>query len=186
MRTLEIFFIAVGLAMDCFAVAIASGFAVRGLKLRHAFALSLSFGAFQAAMPLVGWLTGRSFSSSITSVDHWLAFGLLAFIGAKMIYESFRIRELEDHPSPLNLRRLLLLSVATSIDALAVGLSLSLLDTPIAAPALMIGAVAFVLSFVGVYIGNYMGSTFENKLEAFGGIILIGIGAKILVEHLAG
>jgi putative Mn2+ efflux pump MntP len=186
MRTLEIFFIALGLSMDCFAVAIASGFAIRGLRMRHAFTISFSFGAFQAAMPLIGWLTGRSFSSQIINVDHWLAFALLVFIGSKMMYESFTMKKLEEDPSPLHLRRLLLLSMATSIDALAVGLSLSLLNTSIAAPALMIGAVAFILSFVGVYIGNYMGASFENKLEAFGGVILIGIGVKILIEHLAG
>lgn len=172
--------------MDCFAVAIASGFAIRALRMRHAFTIAASFGAFQAVMPVLGWLGGRTFSARVMMFDHWLAFGLLFFIGAKMIYESFKIEEMEEGRNPLKPSVLLLLSVATSIDSLAVGLSLSLLDTPIAAPALMIGAVAFALSFIGVYIGRYMGSTFENKLEALGGLILIGIGVKILVEHLAG
>jgi putative Mn2+ efflux pump MntP len=186
MKTLEIFFIALGLAMDCFAVAIASGFAVRSLKVQHAFVIAVFFGGFQAVMPVLGWLAGRTFTTQIMAADHWLAFGLLAAIGAKMVYESFKIKEMEEQKNPLHLSVLLVLSVATSIDALAVGLSLSILHTPIAGPALMIGAVAFILTFLGVYIGNYMGGSYENKLEALGGLILIGIGIKILVEHLGG
>jgi len=186
MKTLEVFFIALGLAMDCFAVALASGFAIRNLKARHAFIIGVFFGGFQAVMPVLGWLAGRTLSPHVLAADHWVAFALLMFVGIKMLYESFKIKSLEENPNPLNLSILLVLSVATSIDALAVGLSLSFLNTPIAAPALIIGGVAFVLSFLGVYIGNYMGSSFENKLEALGGLILIGIGVKILIEHLAG
>jgi len=182
--TLEVIFLAIGLAMYCFAVAVASGYAIKALKMRHAFIIAAFFGAFQAIMPVVGWLAGRSFSAWLFSVDHWIAFGLLTGIGCKMIYEAFGITRLEKEPNRMNLSMLLLLSVATSIDALAVGLSLSILRTPIAAPALIIGIVAFVLSFVGTYIGQHMGKHFENKLEALGGVILIGIGIKILFDHL--
>jgi manganese efflux pump family protein len=184
--TLEVFFLAVGLAMDCFAVAVASGYAIKAMKMRHAFTIAAFFGTFQAVMPVLGWLAGRSFTPWLTTLDHWLAFGLLAGIGCKMIYEAFRITEMEKEPARMNLSTLLLLSVATSIDALAVGLSLSILHTPIATPALIIGIVAFVLSFAGTYIGQHMGRRFENKLEALGGLILIGIGIKILVDHLIG
>jgi len=181
---MEVIFLAVGLAMDCFAVAVASGYAIKALKMRHAFTIAAFFGAFQAIMPIVGWLVGRSLSTWLMAVNHWIAFGLLTGIGAKMIYEAFGITRLEKEPNRMNLSMLLLLSVATSIDALAVGLSLSILRTPIAAPALIIGFVTFILSFAGIYIGQHMGRHFENKLEALGGLILIGIGIKILIDHL--
>jgi putative Mn2+ efflux pump MntP len=185
-NTLSVLFIALGLSMDCFAVAIASGFAIRNLRIRHAFILASAFGGAQAVMPTLGWLAGRTLLEVIAPVDHWVAFGLLGFIGAKMIYESFKIRAMEEGRDPLKPSILLVLAVATSIDALAVGLSLSILHTPILGPVLYIGVVAFGLSFVGVYIGNYMGKAFESKLEALGGAILIGIGLRILIQHLTG
>lgn len=186
MNTLSILFIALGLSMDCFAVAIASGFAIRNLKINHAFAIAAAFGGFQAVMPALGWLAGRTLIDVISPIDHWVTFGLLAFIGAKMIVESFKIKRMEECRDPLQPSILVVLAVATSIDALAVGLSLSLLDTPILGPVIYIGVVAFGLSFVGVYIGNYLGKAFESRLEALGGAILVGIGFKILFQHLGG
>ena len=186
MNTLSVLFIALGLSMDCFAVAIASGFAIRNLRLNHAFAIAAAFGGFQAFMPVLGWLAGRSLLGFIAPWDHWVVFGLLGFIGAKMIYEAFGIERMEKGRDPLRPSILLVLAVATSIDALAVGLSLSILRTPILGPDLYIGAVAFGLSFAGVYIGNYLGNVFESKLEALGGAVLIGIGLRILIQHLGG
>jgi putative Mn2+ efflux pump MntP len=185
-NTLSVLFIALGLSMDCLAVAIASGFAIRRLRIRHAFAIASAFGGFQAVMPALGWLGGSTLTGVIAPFDHWVVFGLLGFIGVKMIHGAFRIRALEETRDPLKPAILLTLAVATSIDALAVGLSLSLLDTPILGPVLYIGIVAFGLSFAGVYIGNYLGRTFESKLEALGGAILIGIGLRILIQHLSG
>jgi len=186
MNALSILFIALGLSMDCFAVAIASGVAIRNLKLNHAFVIAAAFGGFQAIMPALGWLAGRTLLEVISPIDHWVAFGLLVFIGAKMIYESFRIKAMEESRDPLKPSILLVLALATSIDALAVGLSLSILRTPILGPVLYIGIVAFGLSFVGVYIGNYLGKAFESRLEALGGAILIGIGLRILLQHWGG
>ncbi len=176
--------IAVGLSMDAFAVAITSGFAARVLRIRYAFRIALFFGLFQALMPVIGWLAGYGMKEWIEDFDHWIAFGLLGFIGGRMIYESFQTK-IEDRPcEPVNIYRLLVLSVATSIDALAVGLSLSFLNVEIIAPSLIIGAITFTLSFAGVYIGNRLGHFFENKIELIGGIILISIGIKILIEHV--
>lgn len=184
MNLLSLFLIALGLAMDAFAVSISSGLTIHRLKVGHAFTIAAFFGAFQAVMPVVGWLAGLSVQVYITAIDHWLAFGLLSVIGGKMIYESTFMDGDRDEKDPLNIYVLLMLSIATSIDALAVGLSLSFLDISIALPALIIGAVTFVLSFAGVFIGDRFGHFFERKIEILGGIILIGIGIKILVEHL--
>ncbi len=173
--------------MDAFAVAVASGLYIRRLHVNHALRIAGMFGLFQGAMPLVGWLAGRSAQHLVAAVDHWLVFGLLTVIGGKMLYESLM---LDEHDSrrrgfdPLNMSFLLLLSVATSIDALAVGVSYGLLDVTIALPALVIGAVTFGLSLAGVYLGDRVGHLFERRLEAIGGVILIGIGLRILVEHL--
>jgi len=175
--------IAFGLAMDAFAVSVASGITVKRQKIRSALKFGLFFGSFQVIMPIAGWLAGIRLKGFITDIDHWVAFGLLAFIGCKMIYESFKLKEKEETAS-YGINVMLLLSVATSIDALAVGLSFAFLEISIATPVIIIGLVTFAMSFIGIFIGNTVGHFFERKLEALGGLILIGIGIKILLEHL--
>ncbi len=185
MNLLSIFLIAVGLAMDAFAVSIASGVSIKNLRIKHVLVIAFAFGFFQGFMPIVGWFAGMGLSTKIARVDHWVAFGLLLAIGAKMIYESFAIQEEPDECDyDLNATRLLLLSIATSIDALAVGLTFSCIRVEIMTPALIIGAVTFVMSSSGVIIGDKIGHLFEGKIELVGGIILIAIGTKILFEHL--
>jgi len=185
MQMLTLLFIAVGLAMDAFAVSITSGLAIKKLHIKHAFTIAFAFGLFQAVMPMIGWLAGLSLRDFISGVDHWIAFGLLTTIGVKMIYESVKIGEDEKAIDPLNIYVLLVLSIATSIDALAVGVTFAFLKIFIATPAIIIGLVTFLFSFLGVYIGDRMGHFFENKIELIGGLILIAIGVKILLEHLA-
>lgn len=184
MSFLTVIFIAFGLAMDAFAVSVASGIAIKNLKINHALKIALSFGLFQAFMPLVGWLAGLGLRDLISGFDHWVAFGLLSVIGCKMIYESFRIESAEREFNPLNAYVLLILSIATSIDALAVGLSFGVLKVLIVKPVLIIGSVTFVLSLLGIFIGKKVGHFFERHIETAGGLLLIGIGLKILIEHL--
>lgn len=184
MDMLNILFIAFGLAMDAFAVSITSGLTIKNLKIKHAFRIALFFGLFQAIMPLIGWLSGLTIKDFVMSIDHWIAFILLSFIGCKMIYESTKIESEKIKTNPLNMYTLLILSIATSIDALAVGISFAFLLVSIITPILIIGVVTFILSFIGVFIGNLKGHLFEGKIEIFGGVILIGIGLKILIEHL--
>jgi putative Mn2+ efflux pump MntP len=181
---ISILLIALGLAMDAFAVSIVTGSVYRELHVKHALRMALSFGLFQAVMPVIGFLAGLGLKDYISRVDHWVAFGLLAFVGGKMIYEAFRIESAEKNRDPSNLLILLALSVATSIDALAVGITLSLLTSAIVLAVTLIGLVTFGLSFAGVYIGKRFGHFFESRIEVLGGVILIAIGAKILVEHL--
>ena len=170
--------------MDAFAVSITSGITVRHLRIKHALKIALFFGFFQAIMPIIGWLSGMSLRNIISGFDHWIAFGLLSIIGCKMIYESFKLKK--EKINPQNIYILFILSIATSIDALAVGLSLSFLKVAIILPAIIIGVVTFLLSFFGVYVGNKVGHFFERKIEMIGGLVLIGIGLKILIEHLFG
>ncbi len=184
MDSLTIVMIAVGLAMDAFVVSIVSGSAYKQLHVKHALRMALFFGAFQAFMPLIGSLAGLTLRDYITHYDHWIAFGLLAAVGGKMIYESFKIKSVEENPDPSNIFVLLVLSVATSIDALAVGITLSLISGSIIVAAMIIGLITFVLSYLGVYVGKRFGHFFETKMEVLGGVILIGIGIKILIEHL--
>lgn len=186
MDIITIFFIAVGLAMDAFAVSIASGLTMEKLRIRYAIRIAFFFGAFQAFMPIIGFMAGLSIRDYICHIDHWIAFGLLAFIGSKMIYESVFLDGDDKKMDPNDVKMLLVLSVATSIDALAVGISLSLLKVDIFLPALIIGVVTFILSYLGVLIGKSMGHLFEKKIEVIGGLVLIGIGIRILIEHLAG
>jgi len=169
--------------MDAFAVSVASGIAIERLRIRHALRIALSFGVFQAIMPIIGWFAGIGMRDLISGVDHWIAFALLAGVGGKMIYESRQIREGPTEECMGNMK-LLVLSVATSIDALAVGLSLSLLKVAIVWPAIVVGIVTFAFSFAGVYLGRKVGHIFESKIEVLGGLVLIGIGIKILVDHL--
>ncbi|MGB2862452.1 MAG: manganese efflux pump MntP family protein [Sedimentisphaerales bacterium] len=184
MELITIIVIAVGLAMDAFVVSIVSGSAYKQLHVKHALRMALFFGAFQAFMPLIGSLAGLSFKVYITDYDHWIAFALLAAVGGKMIYESFKIKSIEENPDPSNVFVLLVLSVATSIDALAVGITLSLITSSIIVAVTIIGLITFGLSYAGVLIGKKFGHFFENRIEALGGLILIGIGVKILCEHL--
>src|SRR4030042_1221085 len=183
MDTLSLLLIAFGLAMDAFAVSISNGTTIKHQRTNNALRIGIFFGSFQALMPLIGWLAGLHLRDFISGVDHWVAFGLLSLIGGKMIYESTKIEDDKEIRS-LNLFVLFLLSLATSIDALAVGLSFAFLKISIATPIIVIGIVTFMLSFLGVLVGNKLGHFFENKMEFLGGLILIGIGIKILIDHL--
>jgi len=183
MDVLTVILIAVGLAMDAFAVSIAKGMAIDKQKRKNALIMSTSFAAFQMFMPVIGWLAGLELEELIAGIDHWIAFGLLAFIGARMIYDSTKMKE-PQRESNLRLNTLLMLSVATSIDALMVGLSFALTQTSITIPIIVIGIVTFVLSYLGVHFGNIIGSVFGNRMKVIGGVILIAIGMKILLEHM--
>ncbi len=180
-----ILLIALALAMDAFAVSVTSGCTIRKLRLHHSFRIAAFFGVFQAIMPVAGWCAGRLAAGYIRAFDHWIAFGLLSFIGGKMIHESFVLKkEEQDRVNPLEVSVLFALAVATSIDAAAVGVSLSLLDVNIMEPAVIIGMVTFVISFAGTWIGRKCGDFFGDKMEVAGGVVLIGIGCKILIEHI--
>ncbi len=170
--------------MDAFAVSIVSGSTYRQLKLRHALRIAVFFGGFQAFMPLVGALGGLTIKEFIAGYDHWLAFGLLAAVGGRMIYESFKLSPARRNFNPENIFVLLALSLATSIDALAVGITLSLLVTSIVAAVITIGLITFTLSYFGVWIGGRFGHFFEAGFEALGGLVLIALGLKILLQHL--
>ncbi|MEN6341323.1 MAG: manganese efflux pump MntP family protein [Methanospirillum sp.] len=184
----EVLLIAVGLSMDALAVAIGRGAVLsRVERARGAILMALAFGAFQALMPVAGWLLGSAFADFIGGIDHWIAFLLLAGIGARMIYEAVKGDE-SDERTPLSVRVLLLLAVATSIDALAVGIGLRLADptTQILVAGLLIGVVTFGFSLAGGLAGSRLGERFGRAMEALGGAVLIGIGLRILITHLAG
>ena len=192
----ELFFIAVGLSMDAFAVAVGKGLGMKQLDLRHALVIALFFGGFQALMPVAGWLLGSAFAQYVEAVDHWIAFVLLALIGANMIREAFH----EDAGEAgacggdadaigrprIDFRELLLMAVATSIDALAVGVTFSFLHVNIVFAALFIGVITFALSLGGVVAGQRVGARWRKPSSIAGGIILIVIGVKILIESLVG
>ena len=184
MDVLTIILIAVGLAMDAFAVSIATGIVAKNHRQKSALIVASFFGGFQMLMPAIGWFAGLSLKSVIIGIDHWIAFGLLAFIGSKMIYDSAR-KEGGKKEENLKLHSLLVLSVATSIDALMVGLSFAFLQTSILEPILVIGLITFCLSFMGFYFGCGLGRIFGNKIKLVGGLILILIGLRILLEHLS-
>ena len=182
----EIFMIGVGLSMDAFAASICKGLNMRRLNIQNMLIIGLFFGGFQALMPAVGWLLGKQFESYITSVDHWVAFALLVFIGGKMIYDVFTEKnedECGEKTNRLDMKEVLTLAVATSIDALAVGISFAFLQVDILKAVSVIGVTTFVLSVIGVAVGNVFGSKYEKKATLAGGIILILIGLKILLEH---
>ena len=188
----ELFLIAVGLSMDAFAVAVCKGLNMRKINYKHTFVIALFFGGFQALMPVIGWALGKQFESYITRYDHFIAFGLLAFIGGKMIWDAVKPEKdgADEKGAPggegekLNIKELFVLAVATSIDALAVGVTFAFLNTNIVLSASLIGVTTFVLSALGVLIGNRFGAKYERKAELAGGIILVLIGLKILLEHL--
>lgn len=184
MNLLELVLLAVGLSMDAFAVAICKGLSVQKLGWKHYLTVGLWFGGFQALMPTLGYLLGTTFERYITSVDHWVAFVLLCLIGGNMLKEAFSKEEKEESAS-FDFKSMLLLAVATSIDALAVGITFALLpDVNIFSAVGLIGAITFCLSAVGLKVGNIFGLKYKSKAEVVGGIILILIGVKILLEHL--
>lgn len=188
MGFVETFLIGVGLSADAFAVAVCKGLGMRKINWAHAAVIALFFGGFQALMPLLGWALGTQFASFITPIDHWIAFALLAFIGGKMLKDAFGEEggcdECAQAEPKLDLKELTMMAVATSIDALAVGITFAFLGVNIWFAIAIIGVTTFVLSFVGVAIGNQFGSRFEKPATIAGGIILILIGLKILVEGL--
>jgi len=184
MDFLTLFGIAVALAMDAFAVALGTSLSLPRLTGRHLFRFGFHFGLFQALMPIIGWLAGLSIRNYIESFDHWLAFLLLGLVGGKMLWEAFN-PDTEDQldKDPTRGWSLIMLSVATSIDALAVGLTLSMLGLSIWTPALVIGFTAGILTIIGMMLGRKLGQQWGSRVEILGGLILIGIGLKILLEH---
>jgi len=184
MSIIQLVILSVGLAMDAFAVSLASGFSLKKSFLFWGLIIALFFGIFQAGMPIIGWFGGNLFRSYIDRFDHWIAFGLLLIIGGRMIYEAFCSHQKKKMIRPTNIVVLYGLAIATSIDALAVGLSFSFLDFTIFIPAIFIGVITFVLSFFGVLIGHKMGIKWGKSAHILGGIVLILIGIKILKEHL--
>jgi len=179
---ITIILIALSLAIDSFSVSIAIGMANKTLKSYKALTVGLFFGFFQALMPIFGWLGGQSIAEYVYTFDHWIAFALLTLIGGKMIYESIT-GKLNSFLGAYTIKLMLTLAIATSIDALIVGFSFSFLDISIFIPSIIIGIVAFLMSFFGVYIGKRFGKILKNRIEIFGGLILIIIGLKILIEH---
>lgn len=184
MSFLDIFLIGVALSMDAFAVSVCKGLSVKKAGVKHVLTVGVYFGGFQALMPMLGFLLGYKFESFITNIDHWIAFVLLAIIGGNMIREALGKDEDDKENDDFSFRAMLPLAVATSIDALAVGISFAFLGVDIVTAALLIGATTFVLSGVGIFVGNIFGSKYKSKAELAGGIVLILIGVKILLEHL--
>jgi len=183
MDLLTILLVALGLAMDALAVSIAKGITVSHNRRKAAIMLATFFAGFQMLMPVIGWVAGISLRDVIVGIDHWIAFGLLSFIGVKMFYESTKDAD-DGKGDELKIVAVLILAVATSIDALMVGLSFAFLETSIVLPIAVIGAVTFILSSVGFIFGCSLGKVFGKKIEVIGGIILIAIGVRILLEHL--
>ena len=174
--------------MDAFAVAVCKGLNMRKINYRRAIIIGLFFGGFQGLMPFIGWVIGSRFEQYITSVDHWIAFGLLAFIGGKLLYDTLREKDDCENGCPIeekfDYKELLLMAIATSIDALAVGITFAFLEVNIGAAVTTISITTFILSIIGVIIGNKFGSIYKRKAEIAGGAVLILIGLKILLEHL--
>lgn len=190
MRLWELVLIGIGLSMDAFAVSLCKGLGMKKINYRHGLVIALFFGVFQGVMPLTGWLLGTQFERYITSVDHWIAFVLLVYIGGKMVWDALHEKEDEkeapdDLSQKLDVKELFVLAIATSIDALAVGVSFSMVEltVPIYAAAALIGCTTFAISVAGVFVGNLFGARYKNRAEFVGGAILILIGLKILLEH---
>ena len=184
MDIISIIIIAIGLSMDSFAVSITNGLTIRGLNVKRILMISFSLAFFQGLMPLIGWLAGIGIERYIREFDHWIAFLLLLFIGGKMIYEGLLRKNGIEKDSELKILTLIGQSFATSIDAFAVGISFAFLNLSIVTPVLLIGLVTFIVSMIGLQLGKYFGKRIGKSVEIFGGIVLIGIGVKILIEHL--
>ena len=185
MGIIELLLLSVGLGMDAFAVSVCKGISMKKMDWKKACIVGLYFGGFQALMPVIGYFLGTSFQSIITNIDHWVAFVLLGIIGGKMIQEAFqKDKDEEEYSSDVSVKTMLILSVATSIDALAVGITFAFLNVNLLLAITFIGLITFVLSVVGTKIGNRFGDKYKGKAEFIGGIILILIGFKILFEHL--
>ena len=188
MGFVELFLIGVGLSMDAFAVSICKGLGMKRLNMKQALVIGLFFGGFQALMPLIGWALGTQLADFITPIDHWIAFILLVLIGGKMLFDAFREGDEEEAVDPkdarLDLKELLMLAIATSIDALAVGITFAFLGVNIVWAIAIIGVTTFVLSVVGVAVGHAFGARYEKGATIVGGVVLILIGCKILLEHL--
>lgn len=186
MDLITLFLIAIGLAMDAFSVAVTDGIVLKNIRISYALKIGLFFGAFQFGMLFIGDALGGTFSSYISACDHWIAFFLLLFIGGKMFYDAVfeKDKEEREDKNPLGFKTLTVLAVATSIDALAVGVSFAAMNVDIITASTVVGLVAFAFSFAGVYIGAKFGNIFGNKSEIIGGLVLMGIGVKILIEHL--
>ncbi len=188
MGFIELFLVGVGLSMDAFAVSICKGLGMNRLNMKQALVIGLFFGGFQALMPFIGWALGSQFQDLISPIDHWVAFILLAIIGGKMLFDAFREDDEEEAADPkdarLDLKELLMLAIATSIDALAVGITFAFLGVNIVWAIAIIGVTTFVLSLVGVGVGHVFGARYEKGATIAGGIVLILIGCKILLEHL--
>ena len=187
MDWVQLVLIAISLSMDAFAVALCKGLCMKKINYRHAGIIALFFGFFQAAMPLIGWFLGKQFEQYITPIDHWIAFVLLGYIGGKMIWDALH----EDNEGQacavdqkLDLKELLVMAIATSIDALAVGITFAFLQVSIVPSECAIGLITLALSFVGVIVGNRFGNRFQAKAQLAGGTVLVLIGLKILLEHL--
>ena len=183
MGAIEILLISIGLAMDAFAVSVCKGLAMKKMSWKKAIIIGLYFGIFQAVMPVIGYFLGTTFEKFITNVDHWVAFILLVGIGINMVKEAFD-RESENRNDNVDVKTMLVLSIATSIDALAIGITFACLKIHIVMPVITIGLITFIISVIGVKIGNRFGDKYEKKAEIMGGVILILLGIKILLEHL--
>ena len=184
MSLAELFLLALGLSMDAFAVSVCKGLAVKRVELRHALCCGLWFGGFQALMPFLGWLLGVRFQTVIASVDHWIAFILLGVIGLQMIREARCPEDPEEENADFGVRAMAALAVATSIDALAVGVTFAFLEVAILPAVSFIGVITFLCSAAGVKIGHEFGLKYRSRAELLGGVVLVGIGLKILIEHL--
>lgn len=183
MGIIELILLSIGLGMDAFAVSVCKGISMKKMNWKKACIIGLYFGGFQAIMPVIGYFFGSSFESIITNIDHWIAFILLAIIGAKMIQEAFQ-KEEEEYNEDISVKTMIVLSIATSIDALAVGITFAFLKVNLLLAITLIGTITFILSVIGTKIGNRFGDKYKSKAELAGGIILIIIGLKILPEHI--
>ena len=184
MSIIEIALIGVGLAMDAFAVSICKGLAMRRMNYKIAIIIAAFFGVFQALMPALGYVLGTTFANKIAAIDHWIAFILLALIGANMIKEALSSDDDECQDDSLRLGDLIMLSIATSIDALAVGITFAFFNVSLLLSVSMIGIITFIICVIGVKVGNVFGEKYKSKAELAGGLILIVMGAKILIDHL--
>lgn len=183
MGILEIVLLGIGLAMDAFAVSICKGLSMKKMNWKNAMIIAFYFGVFQAIMPAIGYFLGTTFESFVTAVDHWIAFILLSFIGGNMIKESFNSED-EDKNDRVDFKTMIVLAIATSIDALAVGITFAFFDVNVIVAVSIIGVITFFISLLGVKVGNKFGDKYQNKAELMGGILLVLLGIKILVEHL--